>query len=117
MVAAHSIQHSLRGLAAELALAGKHREAAHVYEQLLAAHLSNGEVALRLGTERQRFGDRDGAIAAYECAAAAFESEGRPSQAQAVARVIDALRRAPRVVRPPRLVRFIRWLLGTASAI
>jgi thioredoxin-like negative regulator of GroEL len=106
-------RHELRGQAADLALAGKHAQAARLYAELLQ-QTPEGEIALRLGEQRRRCGDLRGAMAALRQAITSFECEGRESQAEATRRMIGHLQ-------PPHpslswLRRAFAWLRRSASA-
>ena len=84
-------RHEIRRRAAELALAGRHSDAACLYAELVEHGSAVGEIALRLGEERRRCGNLEAARSAFEKAVAYFEREGRADQAEATKQTIATL--------------------------
>jgi tetratricopeptide (TPR) repeat protein len=87
----------LRRRATDLAYQGQHREAAHIYEQiLLKSPAPDGEIALRLGSLLRKLGDPAGALSAFERAVELFGRIGRFAHAAAAEHLTVELTREMR---------------------
>jgi predicted TPR repeat methyltransferase len=103
----------LRRKAAELAGAGKQRNAAQLYEQILRSPDRDGDTALRLGALQRKFHDVAAAVASFELAGKLFRREGQLSKADATERLIAEARMAAPSAAPRgwrRLFSFPRWI-------
>ena len=81
----------LKRMASGLAYAGKHKKAAHIYEQILKLAPSDAQVALKLAETRRRLGDLPAAQRAFERAATLFKAAGLDGKAEAVERLVSEL--------------------------
>ena len=85
----------LRRQARDLALVGKYRKAAQLYQQLLERSPRDAQAALRLAEMRRRIGDPSGARSAYQQAIALYLDAGWDSKALGVGNALDRLEDPP----------------------
>ncbi|HJZ84524.1 MAG TPA: tetratricopeptide repeat protein [Polyangia bacterium] len=83
----------LRRKATDLQLAGRHREAARLCEQILEHSPGDAQTALKLGELRRKLQDFEGARAAFELAAELYHLDGLEGKAAAAGQVAASLTR------------------------
>ena len=84
----------LRREANELEIAGKHRHAAELYQEILKQVPDDAHTLLKLAEIRRHDGDLSAAAAAYRRVADLYDADGKEGKADAARKVADELRSA-----------------------